>query len=104
MKEVSSDEHLVHLIELFAAEKRLVLDQEKAPDKSSEQKVIETLLKDVDVNGALISMNALFAYTARAQQFLDHGADYLIGLKYNQGNFYTVWENWMEWFRYYQGW
>lgn len=80
LKGVSTDENLVHLVELFASEQRLMLAQEKVPDKSSEPKVIEALLKDVDVSGALIATDALFAHTARAQQFLDHGADYLIGL------------------------
>jgi len=96
VKGVSTDEHLVHLVELFAAEQKLVLAQEKVPDKSSEPKVIEALLKDVDVNGALISTDALFAHTVRAQQFLDHGADYLIGLKGNQGNFHAEAKNFFD--------
>ena len=96
LKGVSTDESLVHLVELFASEQRLVLAQEKVPDKSSEPKVIEALLKDVDVSGALISTDALFAHTARAQQFLDHGADYLIGLKDNQGNFHAEAKNFFD--------
>lgn len=96
LKGVSTDEHLVHLVELFAAEQKLVLAQEKVPDKSSEPKVIEALLKNVDVNGALISTDALFAHIARAQQFLDHGADYLIGLKGNQGNFHAEVKNFFD--------
>ena len=83
-------------MELFAAEQRLVLAQEKVPDKSSEPKVIEALLKDIDVTGALISTDALFAHTAHAQKFLDHGADYLIGLKGNQGNFHAEAKNFFD--------
>jgi predicted transposase YbfD/YdcC len=96
LKGVSTDERLVHLVELFAAGQRLVLAQEKVPDKSSEPKIIEALLKDVDVSGALISTDALFAHTARAQQFLDHGADYLIGLKGNQGHFHAEAKNFFD--------
>lgn len=96
LKGVSTDERLVHLVELFAAEQKLVLAQEKVPNKSSEPKVIEALLKDVDVNGALISTDALFAHITRAQQFLDHGADYLIGLKGNQGNFHAEVKNFFD--------
>lgn len=96
LKGASTDERLVHLVELFAAEKRLVLAQEKVPDKSSEPKVIEALLNDIDVSGALISADALFAHTARAQQFLNHGADYLIGLKGNQGNFHAEAKNFFD--------
>ena len=96
LRGVSTDEHLVHLVELFAAEQRLVLAQEKVPDKSSEPKVIEALLKDIDVRGALISTDALFAHHGRAQQFLDHGADYLIGLKGNQSNFQAEVKNFFD--------
>lgn len=93
LKGVSTIESLVHLVELFAAEQRLTLAQEKVPDKSSEPKVIDALLKDIDVSGALISTDALFAHVPSAQKFLNHGADYLIGLKGNQGNFHAEAQN-----------
>ncbi len=96
LKGASTDEHMVHLVELFAAEQRLVLAQEKVPDKSSEPKVVEALLKDIDVSGALISTDALFAHIAHAQKFLDHDADYLIGLKGNQGNFHAETKNFFD--------
>lgn len=96
LKGVSTTDSLVHLVELFAAEQRLVLAQEKVPDKSSEPRVIDALLKDVDVNGALISTDALFAHVASAQKFLNHGADYLIGLKGNQGNFHAEAQNFFD--------
>jgi len=93
LKGASTEDSLVHLVELFASEQRLVLAQEKVPDKSSEPKVIDALLKDIDVSGTLISTDALFAHIPKAQQFLDHGADYLIGLKGNQGNFHAEAQN-----------
>jgi predicted transposase YbfD/YdcC len=96
LRGASTDDHLVHLVELFAAEQKLVLAQEKVPDKSSEPKVVEALLKDIDVSGALISTDALFAHIAYAQKFLDHGADYLIGLKGNQGNFHAETKNFFD--------
>jgi predicted transposase YbfD/YdcC len=96
LKGISSDGHIVHLVELFAAEQRLVLAQEKVPDKSSEPKVIDALLKDIDVSGALISADALFANITTIQKFLDHGADYLIGLKGNQGNFHAEAKNFFD--------
>jgi len=96
LKGISSDGNVVHLVELFAEEQKLVLAQEKVPDKSSEPKVIDALLKDIDVNGALISADALFANMAIAQKFLDYGADYLIGLKGNQGNFHAEAKNFFD--------
>jgi predicted transposase YbfD/YdcC len=79
----------VHLVELFALDQRLVLAQEKVPEKSSEPKVNDALLKDIDVRDALISTDALFAHIPKTQKFLDHGGDYLIGLKGTQGNFHV---------------
>lgn len=96
LKGISSDGNIVHLVELFAEEQKLVLAQEKVPDKSSEPKVIDALLKDIDVSGALISADALFANVAVAQKFLNHGADYLIGLKGNQGNFHAEAKNFFD--------
>ena len=43
--------------------------------------MIDALLKNIDVNNAVISADALFANMVFVQKFLDHGADYLIGLK-----------------------
>jgi predicted transposase YbfD/YdcC len=96
LKGVSSTGHLVHVVELFAAEQRLTLAQERVPDKASEPKVIDALLQGVDVHGALISADALFAHVSTAQKFLDHGADYLIGLKGNQGNFHAEAQNFFD--------
>lgn len=95
LKGISSDGHIIHLVELFAAGQQLVLAQEKVPDKSSEPKVVDALLKDIDVSGAIISLDALFAHTSTAQKFLDHGGDYLIGLKGNQGNFHAEVQNFL---------
>jgi predicted transposase YbfD/YdcC len=96
LKGVSSADSLVHLVELFAAEQRLTLAQERVPDKASEPKMIDALLQDVDVRGALISADALFAHVSSAQKFLDHGADYLIGLKGNQGSFHAEAQNFFD--------
>lgn len=93
LKGLSADGHIVHLVELFAAEERLVLAQEKVPDKSSEPKIVDALLQGIDVGGAIISVDALFAHIPTVQKFLDHGADYLVGLKGNQGNFHAEAQN-----------
>jgi predicted transposase YbfD/YdcC len=42
------------------------------------------LLNIVNVEGALVSVDALFCYQSDLQIILDTGADYLVGLKGNQ--------------------
>jgi predicted transposase YbfD/YdcC len=96
LKGSSTDDRLVHLVELFASEQRLILAQERVPDKSSEPKAIDALLQDIDVKGALISTDALFAHIPTLQKFLDHRADYLVGLKGNQGNFHAEAQNYFD--------
>jgi predicted transposase YbfD/YdcC len=87
---------VVHLVELFAAENKLTVATKSVEDKKTEPSVIEDLLNDTDVQGALISMDALFAKRAVAKSVIDHGADYLIALKANQGLFHTEAVNFFE--------
>lgn len=50
LRGVSNHEHVSHIVELFAAERRLVIAQEKVPDKASERYALPALLDSVDVH------------------------------------------------------
>jgi len=84
LRGVSDNEHISHIVELFAAEKCIVIAQEKVPEKRDERQALSQLLQAVDVEGALISMDALFCHRSDLKKILDKGADYLVGLKGNQ--------------------
>lgn len=86
LRGVSTNEHISHLVELFAAQSRIVIKQERVADKSCERKALPELLKDIDVRGAIISFDAHFTYNEELQYVLNEGADYLVGIKGNQGN------------------
>jgi predicted transposase YbfD/YdcC len=86
LKGVSDSEHISHLVELFAAESRIVIRQERVPDKSCERKALPQLLGGIDVQGAIISFDAHFTYKNDLQYVRSQGADYLVGIKGNQGN------------------
>ncbi len=45
-----------------------------------------TILEAVNVEGALLSMDAMFTQKANATLIIDKKADYLMGLKGNQSN------------------
>ncbi len=96
LKGASTSSKLMHVVELFAAENRLVLAQEKVPDKTTEPKALPALLENIDVEGALISMDALFTNAGVVQQILAKKADYLLGLKGNQGLFHDELTNFFE--------
>lgn len=84
LRGVSSNEHITHIVELFATEGRLVIAQEKVPNKAGERTALPGLLDTVDVAGTVISMDALYAHVADIKEILDRGADYIIGIKGNQ--------------------
>jgi len=86
LRGVSDKEHISHLVELFAVGSRLVVAQERVPDKSCERKALPMLLKSIDVRGAVISMDAHYTYIESLQLVVDAGADYIVGIKGNQGN------------------
>lgn len=86
LRGVSDQEHITHLVELFAAENRIVIAQERVPDKACERSALPELLKAIDVHGAIISMDAHYTYRENLSLVLKAGADYLVGIKGNQGN------------------
>ena len=85
LRGVSDSDHITHIVELFAAEKRLVITQEKVPDKASERQALPALLDSIDVKGAIITMDALYTHVGDVQEVLKRGADYIVGIKGNQG-------------------
>jgi hypothetical protein len=76
LRGVSNNEHVSHLVELFAAQSRLVIRQERVPDKSCERKALPQLLGNIDVKGAIISFDAHFTYKGDLQYVREQGADY----------------------------
>lgn len=80
----STGDHLTHVVELFAAESQITLYQERVPDKKNELAALAPILEAVDVEGALLSMDAMFTQKANAALIIDNKADYLMGLKGNQ--------------------
>jgi predicted transposase YbfD/YdcC len=74
----------LHLVSAFASRSRLVLGQEAVEEKSNEITAIPALLDRIDVEGALVSIDAMGCNPGIAQSILDAGADYLLAVKDNQ--------------------
>ena len=85
LRGVSDNEHISHIVELFAVEGRLIIAQEKVPDKANERKALPALLDSVNVEGAIITMDALYAQVADLEEIVRRKADYIVGIKGNQG-------------------
>jgi predicted transposase YbfD/YdcC len=77
-------EGAVHMMSAFATNARLVLTQSAVNEKSNEIKAIPDLLKCLNLQGAMISIDAMGCQKAIAEQITQAGADYVLALKENQ--------------------
>jgi predicted transposase YbfD/YdcC len=76
----------IHMVSAFVASQRLVLGQVKVAEKSNEIVAIPKLLGMLAVEGAIITIDAMGCQRAIAQKIIDKKADYVFGLKGNQGS------------------
>lgn len=74
----------IHLVSAWATTNRLVLGQIKVDDKSNEITAIPELLRQLALQGCLVSIDAMGCQRAIAQQIVDQGGDYVLALKGNQ--------------------
>jgi len=75
----------LHSVSVWASEYGLSLGQVACAEKSNEITAIPELLRLVDIQGAIITIDAMGTQKAIAQQIIEGGADYVLALKGNQG-------------------
>ena len=73
----------IHMVSAFAARQRLA--QVKVNEKSNEIVAIPALLEMMEIEGAVITIDAMGCQRAIARKIRDKKADYIIALKGNQG-------------------
>ena len=76
----------IHMVSAFAAVPRLVLGQVKVAGKSNEIVAIPTLLGMLVIEGAIITIDAMGCQRDIAQKIIDKKADFVFGLKGDQGS------------------
>jgi predicted transposase YbfD/YdcC len=74
----------LHVVSAWATEQRLSLGQVVVDEKSNEITAIPALLDLLDVNGALVTIDAMGCQKAIAQKVIDRGGNYLLTVKDNQ--------------------
>jgi predicted transposase YbfD/YdcC len=74
----------LHSVSIWATEFGLTLGQVATDEKSNEITAIPELLRLVDIQGAIITIDAMGTQKAIAQQIVDAEADYVLALKGNQ--------------------
>ena len=75
----------IHMVSAFAARQRLVLGQVKVAEKSNEIVAIPKLLDLMEIEGAIVTIDAMGCRRDIAQKVIDKKADYVLALKGNQG-------------------
>ena len=80
----ASGKAAIHLVSAWAGKNRLVLGQVKVPEKSNEITAIPELLSMLEIAGCIVSIDAMGCQVAIAEQIVEQGADYVLGLKGNQ--------------------
>jgi predicted transposase YbfD/YdcC len=74
----------LHCVSVWASDFGLSLGQVACDDKSNEITAIPELLRLVDIQGAIITIDAVGTQKAIAEQIVASGADYVLALKGNQ--------------------
>jgi predicted transposase YbfD/YdcC len=74
----------LHSVSVWAGEYGLSLGQVACAEKSNEITAIPELLRLVDIEGAIITIDAMGTQKAIAEQVVAGGADYVLALKGNQ--------------------
>lgn len=74
----------IHLVNAWASEQRLVLAQHKVHERTNEITAIPHLIKVLELNGCLVTIDAMGTQTDIAQLLHSKGADYCLALKGNQ--------------------
>jgi predicted transposase YbfD/YdcC len=74
----------IHLVRAYATEQGLCIGYQPCAEKSNEITALPQLLQSLNLNGSLVTMDAMGTQREAVKQIVDQGGDYLIALKGNQ--------------------
>jgi predicted transposase YbfD/YdcC len=78
----------INLVSAWASANQLVLGQVKVEENSNEITAIPQLLQLLNLEGCLVTVDAISTQTQIARQIVEQGGDYLLEFKENQGHLY----------------
>ena len=84
-KDSYHDKSPIHIVSAWANSNQLVLGQIKTSEKSNEITAIPELLNILDIEGCIITIDAMGTQKKIAETIIDKQADYILALKGNQG-------------------
>jgi predicted transposase YbfD/YdcC len=81
----SNGKSAIHMVSAWACANGLVLGLIKTEEKSNEITAIPELLKILQINGCIVTIDAMGCQKRISETIVDKGADYVFSLKGNQG-------------------
>ena len=75
----------IHMVSAWASANGMVLGQVKTDEKSNEITAIPQLIKTLEIQGGIITIDAMGCQKNISKTIIDKGADYVLALKENQG-------------------
>ncbi|CCE24945.1 ISAs1 family transposase [Methylotuvimicrobium alcaliphilum] len=83
----------LHMVSAWGCANGLVLGQEATEEKSNEITAIPKLLALLELKGCIVTIDAMGCQRTIAEQIVDQGGDYCLGLKGNQGELHEAVED-----------
>ena len=79
-----------YVVSAFVAGDNMILDQVVTDSKSNEITAVPDLLDSLNLEGAIVTMDAMGLQKKNIKQIVEKKADYVIALKGNQGNLHVA--------------
>lgn len=86
----------LHMVSAWAAANGVTLGQVKVSSKSNEITAIPELLSALDLQGCIVTLDAMGCQKAIAKNIIDKKADYVLHVKSNQRKLYADLQAWFE--------
>lgn len=83
-RDLSKGKRAIHVVSAWASDNGLVLGQCKTEEKSNEITAIPELLKQLDIKGCIVTIDAMGTQKKIAEQIISCEADYILSVKENQ--------------------
>lgn len=88
--------HPLHIVSAWSSENSMLLGQVRTAEKSNEITAIPQLLKLLDIQGCIVTIDAMGCQKEIAKEITQGGADYVLGLKQNHRHLCLSVASWFD--------
>lgn len=96
-REPGKGKKALNMVSAWASEQSVVLGQVRCAEKSNEITAIPELLKTLDLEGCIVTIDAIGCQKGIVKEIAEKGADYVISLKGNQGKLHQEIKEYLDW-------